>query len=168
VTQSTRPLDTVRAAAKRVTGMLRTSGAASMLRAVAKAIRPFTEATRSLGERITAAEETAKALVELPKSTQRALTVITVRCPGDSLLLRVSRIPEHLPGAWYDKHLIVPKPGVVTYRDHPEGRQRPWFLADHDLSYRLRCRCHRRPVTLTPRQLRGESPPPSGIRVLKS
>ncbi|PZS15340.1 MAG: hypothetical protein DLM60_17520 [Pseudonocardiales bacterium] len=158
------PLNAMQAAAARVTGTFRATGASSALAAVSKAIRPFTE----VGQRFAAAEETAKGFAALPKSTQRALTVVTVRCPGNELMLRVVRIPDHLPGARYDKYLIIPKGGVVTYRDDPDGQQRPWFLADHDLSYRLRCRCHREPVTLSPRQLHGESPPPPGIRVLRS
>lgn len=66
----------------RVTGMFRT------------AIRPYTEAARSIAVQRTAAEETAKALAERPKRELRELTVVTVRCPGNELLLRVVRIPE--------------------------------------------------------------------------
>jgi len=134
---------------------------------VIKSVGSTTEVMRPIVEQARAAEETEKALAALPKRTQRELTTITVRCPRNSLLLRVMRIPDHLPGAAYDTHLVIPKAGVATYRDFPNGRQRPWFLAEHGLPYRLRCRCHREPVTLTPAQLRGESPRPHGIRLLR-
>lgn len=51
-----------------------------------------------------AAAETEKALAALPKSHLRRLTVIAVRCPKGVLLLQVVRIPDHLPGARYDRY----------------------------------------------------------------
>ena len=54
-----------------------------------------------------AAAETEKALAALPKSHLRRLTVMTVRCPKGVLLL-VVRIPDHLPGARYDRYLVMP------------------------------------------------------------
>lgn len=120
---------------------------------------------------VTAAAETEKALTGLPKRTQRELTVITVRCPGGSLLLRVMWIPDHLPGARYAGHLVLPT-SAATYEgetEHPGGQveTRAWFLNHHEDPFNLRCRCHPG-VILTPQQLRGESPPPPGIRVLES
>lgn len=126
------------------------------------------EAQLSVRQMLTAAEETEKALTGLPKRTQGQLTVITVRCPANSLLLRVMRIPDHLPGSRYARHLVLPTSAATyeTETDHP-GEQmdtRAWFLDHHDDPFYLRCRCHPG-VILTPEQLRGESPPPLGIRM---
>lgn len=150
----------------RVTGMFRTGGAASTVRAVDRATRPFTEGMRSLAAQRTTAEETAKALAERSKRELRELTVITVRCPGNSLLLRVVRIPDHLPGAAYDGHLVIPSSATMwRLGDGQQITARAWFLAEHDETLGVRCRCHPE-VALTLGQLLGESLPPPGIRVL--
>jgi len=164
----------------RIFDMFRPSGITAMFRPVAEIIRPVAvdvpviksmgstaEVMRVIGKESAAADETAKALATLPKRTQRELTTITVRCPGNSLLLQVMRIPAHLPGAAYDTHLVISKSGV-TYLVHPGGHRHAWFLDGHDLSYLLRCRCRHKPVTLTSERLRGESPTPAGIRLLRS
>lgn len=149
--------------AGRLTGMIRTSGAASTVAAVDNAIRPFTEGMRSLAAQRTAAEETAKALVALPKRTLRQLTTTEVRCPGNELLLRVVRIPAHLPGAAYDTHLVIPSSATTYKYDDQRITVSAWFLAEQNETWSVRCSC--REVRLTREQLRGESPPPSGIRI---
>lgn len=134
---------------------------------VAESSRSMTEAMRAMGKERAAAEETEKALAALPKHTLRKLTTTEVRCPGNELLVRVVRIPDHLPGAAYDTHLVLPKSGV-TYQ-FPDMRHVPakqaWFRADEN-TFDVRCRCHPG-LTLTMDQLRGESPRPPEIRVLE-
>jgi len=134
---------------------------------VAKAMRPFTQGMRLLARQRTAAEQTAKALAALPKHTQRELTVVTVRCPGGKLLLRVVRIPAHLPGAAHGRYLVVPGSATRWRLDEQQITARAWFLADHDGTFGVRCRCHPE-VTLTAAQLLGGSAPPPGVSVLAS
>lgn len=164
-------LAAVQAEGQRLTSIFQRSDACSgpsfVVAAVAETIRPLTDTMRSLGDQRAAARETGKAMVSLPKGTLRELTVVTVRCPRGSLLLRVVRIPTHLPGAAYSTHLVIPT-SATTYQ---HGDQRitafVWFLAEHDQTSGVRCRCHPE-VRLSREQLCGESPPPPGIRVLAS
>lgn len=153
-----------------------------MFRSVTEIIRPVAESVRSviksmgspaevmrpIVERARAAEETEEALAALPKRTLRHLTTKDVRCPGNEQLLRVVRIPAHLPGAAYDTHLVMPK-SRVTYQ-FPDMRRVPakraWFLGEEN-TFDVRCHCHPG-LTLTMDQLRGESPRPPEIRVLES
>lgn len=124
---------------------------------------------RSFAARLIAAEDTATALAGFPKPMLRALTVITVRCPSNELLLRVVGIPDQLPGAPYADYLVIPASGT-TFRtaDERVPMGRAWFLNDDSDSIELQCRCHPRPVTLTPQQLCGESSPPVGIRIQRA
>lgn len=146
----------------RVTGIFG-SPAFSALRA---ATATASMAARSLAERRAAAEETVEALAGLPKRTLRALTM-EVRCVGNELLLRVVRIPPHLPGARYDRYLVIPT-SAVTFRGASDTERitaPAWFLAEHGSeSSEVRCRCHPE-VTLTVEHLRGESPLPPEIRI---
>ncbi|MGH3935213.1 MAG: hypothetical protein ACRDS1_09595 [Pseudonocardiaceae bacterium] len=119
----------------------------------------------SLAARFHAAEQTEQALAALPGSTQRKLTVITVRCDAGKLLLRVLRVPTYLPGAAHDRRLVVPTSATTWRAGDQLMPASAWFLADHDESLTLRCRCHAE-VGLTRGQLLGESPPPAGIHVL--
>jgi hypothetical protein len=131
---------------------------------VAETIRPFTQSLRLIARQRTDAEQTAAALAALPKHTQRELTVVTVRCAGNELVLRVLRIPKHLPGIRYDRHLVIPT-SAITYRYGDQRvTVRAGFLAELD-SFDVQCRCHPRPVTLTPAHLRGETSPPAGTRI---
>lgn len=152
-----------------VTGIFRTAGTAPAV--MAQATRPFTEVVRSLGERVTAAEETAKALTTMPKRMRHGLTVITMHCLGDELLLKVFLIPTHLPGAAYDTHLVVPTSAVTYQHEDERVTARAWFLGEDAGTFGVRCRCHPE-VRLTADQVRGVSAPPLGIRrkgrVLKS
>ncbi|MGH8574002.1 MAG: hypothetical protein ACREX8_15725 [Gammaproteobacteria bacterium] len=174
MTELTRPFMELSQRVERMTGtvsalraidIIGPSSTETVLRSFTEHLQPLRETLRLLGEQQAAAEETEQALAALPKQTLRQLTVTTVRCPAGSLLLRVVRIPDHLPGARYDRHLVIPT-SAVTYGGFGERITAPaWFLADQD-ALDVQCRCHPRPTTLTPQQLRGESSPPPGIRVL--
>jgi hypothetical protein len=142
-------------------------GIASMVRATDAAIRPLVEGMRALAETAEAVKVTEQALADLPPGALRRLTVTTVRCPAGKLLLRVVPIPTYLPAAGYDTHLVIPT-SATTYQ---HGDQRitafAWLLGEHDTTSGVRCRCHCE-VTLSRKQLCGETPPPPGTRVLQS
>jgi len=143
-------------------------GMASMVRAMDVAMRPFAEGLRrlrSVAERISAVRETEKALIDLPRSSLRRLAMITMRCSGkdNHLLVRVVRIPRYLPGARYDRYLVMPSASATYAYGDQRITEPAWFLSDLK-SFDVQCRCHHRPVTLTRDHLRGESPPPSGVR----
>ena len=110
--------------------------------------------------------EDEKALDDLPERTLKGLTEITVRCRDGKLLLRVVRIPAYLPAAAYDTHLVIPTSATTYQYDNQRITAFAWFLAQHDETSGMRCRCHPE-MTLTREQLRGESPPPPGVRVIR-
>lgn len=119
---------------------------------VGKNLRATTEAIRAFGEKRAAAEETAKALAALPTWRRKRLTVITRRCPKGKQLLQVVRIPDHLPGARYDRHLVIPTSATTYKYGDQRITARAWFLVDHDETSGVRCRCHPE-VTFTREQL---------------
>jgi hypothetical protein len=121
---------------------------------------------RSVAERLSAVRETEEALLNLPERVLKELTVVTVRCTGkkNELLARVVCIPHYLPGARYDRYLVMPSASATYAYDEQRITEAAWFVSDLK-SIDVQCRCRSRPVTLTRDHLRGESPPPPGVRM---
>lgn len=152
------PLDAVNRGGRTVRVEFRPSG----LPALAEGVRRL----RSFAERVSAVRETEEALLNLPERTLKGLTVVTMRCTGkkNDLLVRVVRIPHYLPGARYDRYLVIPSASATYAYGDQRITEPAWFLSDLK-PFVVQCRCRSRPVTLTREQLRGESPPPPGVRV---
>jgi hypothetical protein len=168
MTRPTRPRDPVTGGGRKVVVEFRPRGLPldmfSALWAVTEPLRRMIESTRSFAERISAVRETEEALMGLPKCLLRRLTVKTVRCPRNELLVRVVRIPRALPGARYDRYLVIPASATTYQSGDQRITESAWLLSERE-SCDVQCRCHPRPVKLTREQLRGESRRPRSSRV---
>lgn len=169
VTRPTRPPDPVTGGGRKVVVEFQPRGLPldmfSALWAVTEPLRRMIESTRSFAERLSEVGETEEALLNLPERALKELTVVTVRCTKkNELLARVVCIGDYLPGARYDRYLVMPSASATYAYGDQRITEPAWFLSDLK-PFVVQCRCRSRPVTLTREQLRGESPPAGGIRV---